>query len=77
MQKMRFVHIHIPTSGLFSWNMELLAVSSRQFGMDLCPLHSHVLFFLVSDRSGRKPPAERSAMYIYTNTNTLAVSSTD
>ena len=50
--------------------MELLAVASRQFAPKIVDpsarfIHSHFLvFFLVSERSGRrKPPAERSALH--------------
>ena len=65
-----FVRCMHAASGLFSWSMELLAFACRQFArtviMDLCPLHSHGYVywcFLVSERRGRKPPAERSALY--------------
>ena len=53
-------------SGEYSWSMELLAFATRQFApktMDLSVRFTHifVLFFFVSERSGRrKPPAERS-----------------
>ena len=54
--------------GLFSWGMELLALASRQFvlqivDLSVCFIASHFFFFLVSERSGRrKPSAERSAL---------------
>ena len=59
-------------SGSLSWAMELLAFASRQFApkivdLSVCFINSHfVRFFLVSDRSGRrKPPADRSALYVH------------
>ena len=58
-------------SGLFPWNMELLAFASHQFARNARPLSASFTmfsfyYFLVSERSGRKPPAERSALHLFT-----------
>ena len=46
-----------------SWSSSQLQVVSLHLVINLCPLHSHcVQFFLVSERSGRKPPAQRSTL---------------
>ena len=59
---------YMHASRLFSWSMELLAVASRRFARkilgrllttSLCQFNP---FFLASERSGRKPPATRSAL---------------
>ena len=60
-------------AGLLSWSMELLAFASRLFSVctqllltSVRLIHTSFLLydFLVSERSGRKPPAERSALYV-------------
>ena len=51
------------TPGLFSWREELLAFASRKLHqiMNLCQLY---FLFYLRQRSGRMPPAERSALYV-------------
>ena len=59
--------VHDAVSGLVSSSMELLAFACHQFApkiVYLCPLHSHYVLLLMSERSGRrKMPMERSALY--------------
>ena len=54
-----------------SWSTDFLAFASRQLAPKIVDLSSFAfcsIFFLVSERSGRrKPPAERSALYTYIN----------
>ena len=62
----RCMPVHDAGSGLVSSSTELLAFACRQFEpklVSLCPLHSHCVILLVSERRRRKPPAERSALY--------------
>ena len=53
-------------SGFFARGIELLAFASLHLILDLSPLHSSctVYDFFVSERSRRKPPVERSPLYL-------------
>ena len=52
--------------GGFPGAWRLWQVVSLHLILDLCPLHSLLNYFLVIERSGRKPPAEPSALYVLT-----------
>ena len=67
-QKVNFVHSHM----IYTCRARVVFLEHSQvvkfhliIVMDVCPLRSHVyVLFFVSERSGRKPPAERSALHI-------------